>query len=95
MRYTSITQFEPLLPHKQLDELLTLAQTITEVAIRLRSALHPITQATVAKLLREMNSYYSNKIEGHHTHPVHCSLRQTISDDSQQPSSFSMDPSIY
>lgn len=30
---------------------------------------HPITEARIARLLRSVNSYYSNRIEGQHTHP--------------------------
>ena len=40
---------------------------------QLRSALHPRTASTLSALLREMNSYYSNKIEGHSTHPINIS----------------------
>ncbi len=29
-----------------------------------------LVRAEVTKLVREMNSYYSNLIEGHNTHPV-------------------------
>ena len=70
MRYTQPRQFEPLLPQKRLEELFALAQSVTEASLSLRSALHPSTAATLARLLRAMNSYYSNKIEGHSTHPL-------------------------
>lgn len=84
MRYTSPSQFEPLLPHKRLDQLLALAQHITETAFRLKGTLHPTTVDTLAGLLREMNSYYSNKIEGHSTHPVNIA-RSLHKDFSTQP----------
>src|ERR1700752_4376101 len=32
-------------------------------------ALHPLTAANLADLVRLMNTYYSNLIEGHNTHP--------------------------
>lgn len=70
MRYTHPHQFEPLLPQKRLEELLALAQSITELSLGLRGALHASTAATLTRLLRTMNSYYSNKIEGHSTHPL-------------------------
>lgn len=70
MRYTQPHQFEPLLPRRRLEELFTLAQSITEASLVLRGALHSSAAATLAKLLRAMNSYYSNKIEGHSTHPL-------------------------
>lgn len=69
MRYTHPHQFEPLLPQKRLEELFALAQSITEASLGLRGALHASTAATLTRLLRTMNSYYSNKIEGHSTHP--------------------------
>ncbi len=84
MQYSSITQFEPLLPQTGLPELLKIAQNITEAALQLRSALHPITQQTLAALLREMNSYYSNKIEGHSTHPINIA-RGLTQDFSSKP----------
>ena len=82
MRYTHPTQFEPLLPEKRLEELYALAQDITENAFRLRGARHVTTANTLAKLLRAMNSYYSNKIEGHSTHPINIErgLRKDFSD---------------
>lgn len=70
MRYTQPQQFEPLLPQKRLEDLFALAQPVTEASLGLRGALHPTTAATLARLLRAMNSYYSNKIEGHSTHPL-------------------------
>lgn len=81
MRYTQPHQFEPLLPQKRLEELFALAQSVTEASFSLRSALHVGTTATLARLLRTMNSYYSNKIEGHSTHPLNIDrgLRQDFS----------------
>lgn len=81
MRYTQPRQFEPLLPQKRLEELFALAQSVTEASFTLRGALHPSTAATLARLLRAMNSYYSNKIEGHSTHPLNIArgLREDFS----------------
>lgn len=84
MRYTRPHQFEPLLPQKRLGELYTLAQTSTETSLNLRGALHPTTTDTLARLLRAMNSYYSNKIEGHSTHPLNIA-RGLRADFSTQP----------
>lgn len=70
MRYSQPHQFEPLLPRKRQEGLFALAQSITEASLGLRGALHSSTAATLARLLRTMNSYYSNKIEGHSTHPL-------------------------
>ena len=40
------------------------------MAAQLGASLHPLTAAAVAELLRPTNSYYSNLIEGHDTHPL-------------------------
>jgi len=81
MRYTLPQQFEPLLPQTRLEELFALAQSVTETSLGLRGALHPTTATTLARLLRAMNSYYSNKIEGHSTHPLNIArgLREDFS----------------
>lgn len=70
MRYTRPAQFEPLLPAHKLDELYAIAHEIVKSAFGLKSALDKTTANTLAKLLRAMNSYYSNKIEGYSTHPI-------------------------
>lgn len=41
-----------------------------ETAARLTDRLHPLTAAALAEFLRPANSYYSNLIEGHDTHPL-------------------------
>ena len=62
-----VTALEPLLP---------IPSTLTEPALALvREAnalggrLHPITRRSVANLLRSINTYHSNLIEGHDTRP--------------------------
>jgi hypothetical protein len=62
------SDMEPLLPETD-SELASLALSLMRGAERLRSALHPITRKAVARLVRWMNSYYSNLIEGHRTMP--------------------------
>ncbi|GGF18892.1 hypothetical protein GCM10011383_32990 [Hymenobacter cavernae] len=47
-----------------------LALQIREAAARLSGSLHPLTAAAIADFLRPANSYYSNLIEGHDTHPL-------------------------
>lgn len=42
---------------------------LTAAAARLEQALHPRTAAALADLVRIMNTYYSNLIEGHDTRP--------------------------
>jgi Fic family protein len=69
-RYSQIHQFEPLLPRQKTDVLLAQAQEITEKSSRLGSGAHLSTIASIQGLVRSMNSYYSNRIEGQSTHPV-------------------------
>ncbi len=67
--YSSITQFEPLFP-SQTGELEDLAREIVAASARLEGRLAPIVLEEIKKLLRVINSYYSNLIEGHSTHPI-------------------------
>lgn len=60
---------EPLFP-SQNEELIDLAMNVHRKAAELGGSVHNITRRTVADLLRHINSYYSNLIEGHHTHPA-------------------------
>lgn len=46
-----------------------LVAELSAVSATLGKALHPATAANLADLVRIMNSYYSNLIEGHHTRP--------------------------
>ena len=67
--YSEIYQFEPLLPAKT-DELEDLAFELTKRSANLANELPAGTLAGVRELLRIINSYYSNLIEGHNTHPI-------------------------
>ena len=67
--------------------------TLTDLALDLaqkssgfRRSLPPSLQSSLADLVREMNCYYSNLIEGHNTHPIDIerALRNTYSDDKRQ-----------
>ena len=64
----NISAMEPMFP-KQTGELVDLAMEVHREAAALGRSLHIITRDRVAELLRHINSYYSNLIEGHHTHP--------------------------
>lgn len=46
------------------------AADLMRATARLEGAFHPHTQAGIAGLVQQMNSYYSNLIEGHQTLPV-------------------------
>jgi Fic family protein len=67
--FTSISQFEPLLPSK-VGELEDLARNLVTVSAKLEGRLSPIVLAEIRELLRVINSYYSNLIEGNGTHPI-------------------------
>jgi Fic family protein len=64
------SQFEPLLPTKGVSALASDAAEVVKRSLALTGAAHPTTLATLRTLLRAMNSYYSNRIEGQHTHPL-------------------------
>ena len=58
---------EPMLPE---DRQHRLADTATELVARtsaLAGRLHPVLRESIGDLVRSMNCYYSNLIEGHHT----------------------------
>ncbi len=65
-------QFEPLLPSTAEVEkrgLPTLSARIVEQAMRLRTMWHGSALVALREVVRGMNSYYSNLIEGQSTHP--------------------------
>ena len=61
---------EPLFPDDDTGKLDSLAAELIYKSARLSGTLNPITRAALADFLRPMNSYYSNLIEGHDTHPI-------------------------
>ena len=63
-------RFNPLLPKQELEELQYQAIEIGEKASRLGNGIHSTTIASIQELVRSMNSYYSNRIEGQSTHPI-------------------------
>lgn len=69
--YDKPNAMEPLHPDGEGYALLEkLATDLIEKSARLSGALNPITKKAIADFLRPMNSYYSNLIEGHDTHPI-------------------------
>ncbi len=68
--YSEPHQFEPLLPRMQLGVLVEGTREVIERAYRLQHAVAPSTRRALQDLVRGMNSYYSNRIEGQGTHPV-------------------------
>ena len=82
--YDQPHQFEPLLPQKDLDSLALRSRDVVEKSLRLQGALPASTRRAVAELVRAMNSYYSNLIEGQSTHPKNID-RALAQDFSEQP----------
>jgi Fic family protein len=68
--YKTPNTMEPLFPDGDIRLLENLAIELIEKSNRLEGAMNPITRRVVSEFLRPMNSYYSNLIEGHDTHPI-------------------------
>ena len=82
-KYDSPHQFEPLMPSEvRLEPLLALAHELTVESTGVTGI--PIAQELGA-LLRAMNSYFTNRIEGQHTRPreLEQALRQDFSADAK------------
>ena len=69
----SIGLFEPLMVSEgspRRGEMNDLALELAEKSAAFRSSLPESIAAALAELVRSMNCYYSNLIEGHNTHPI-------------------------
>ena len=79
--YADVHQFEPLLPTLPHPDLEALAEEVCRRAFELKRLVHPVTESRIARLLLSVNSYYSNRIEGQHTHPrdIERALRKSFS----------------
>jgi Fic family protein len=60
---------EPMIPGDDRDELSDLALELVSKASALAGQVHGQVQEGIGDLVRSMNCYYSNLIEGHNTHP--------------------------
>ena len=72
-RGESISMMEPLLisEHSRYRrEVTDLAMELATESAKLKHSLPPAIQASLANMVRAMNCYYSNLIEGHDTHPI-------------------------
>ena len=67
--YQNPSAMEPLLPCGG-PGLEDMAREVVTQSSALGGGLHPVTRQAVVELLRIINSYYSNLIEGHGTHPI-------------------------
>ena len=81
-QYHSPHQFEPLMPAEPLlAPLLEKAGDLMRKATALGAASGKTAHTELRKLLRSMNSYYTNRIEGEHTRPsdIERALQQDFS----------------
>ena len=84
-KYNHVSQMEPLYPAR--SELLEdVARGVVAASARLEGRLAAETLEEIRKLLRVVNSYYSNLIEGHSTHPIDIerAMRQDYSADREK-----------
>jgi Fic family protein len=82
-QYDSPHQFEPLMPaDSKMEPLLERASDLVRAATALGVSAAPTTQLELRKLLRSMNSYYTNKLEGDHTRPSE--IERALQDDYSQ-----------
>ena len=65
----TVNLMEPLLPSGEVVELNDLSVELVLKASKFAGMLNPIVSASVGDLVRSMNCYYSNLIEGHDTTP--------------------------
>ncbi|QBP73870.1 Fic family protein [Herbaspirillum huttiense] len=82
--YDSPHQFTPLLPQTSLDALQEKASKVVQASIGLASTGHASARRVVRELVRSINSYYSNRIEGQGTHPANIE-RALNQDFSEKP----------
>jgi len=69
MAVEPISLMEPVLPASGNKELEDLAMELAKKGSALAATLHPLVRKSIGNLVRSMNCYYSNLIEGHDTHP--------------------------
>lgn len=79
----NIFSIQPLFPDDAANTLADLSADLLTKSGYLAGAMRPQTQQGVADLVRTMNCYYSNLIEGHRTTPreIDDALRDSYSDD--------------
>ncbi|MGC8468157.1 MAG: Fic family protein [Acidithiobacillus sp.] len=82
----SPTRFEPLFPSEaSVNSVLGLAHELVQDAVRLDAQLPAgASRSVLTALLREMNSYYTNRIEGQHTFPM--DIQRALAGDYSQDS---------
>lgn len=88
-RHEQVSEMESMLLSEQSPRrpgLVDLAVDLASASTGLRRSLPPGVAAALADLVRSMNCYYSNLIEGHDTHPVEIerALRSDFSADARK-----------
>jgi len=78
---TETYEMEPMLPEENSRALEDLAIDLVAKANALAGQTNPIVTSSIGNLVRSMNCYYSNFIEGHNTRPreIDNALRQDFS----------------
>ena len=81
-----VTLMEPMLPPEGSRVLEDLVFALIQQASELNAVLKPCTAEAVGILVRSMNCYYSNLIEGHNTHPrdIDRALAEDFSDNPEK-----------
>jgi Fic family protein len=81
--YTAPHQFEPLMPRESVSA--ALAELAYDLSQEARDLAGKPLPTELRQLLRGMNSYYSNRIEGQHTRPLEIAqaLRQDFAQDAR------------
>lgn len=64
-----VSQMEPMIPEEASGALEDEVVTLVAEANQLAGRVHPVLRESIGDLVRSMNCYYSNLIEGHDTHP--------------------------
>src|SRR5688572_15660399 len=68
--YTNASAITPFFVENGKNELYNVALDLIKVSSKLSGILNPEARSAMAELVEPMNSYYSNLIEGHFTHPL-------------------------
>jgi len=84
----NVTQMEPLMPRDGGRVIENLAVDLIAKANQLSGLVKPEVRDSIGDLVRSMNCYYSNLIEGHNTHPreIDSALADKYSDDAKRRS---------
>ena len=82
----SISSMEPLFPGEGDNALEDRVVELLQKSSSLAGRIHPAVADTIGTLVRSMNCYYSNLIEGHNTHPrdIDQALHNNYSTDTQK-----------